>query len=206
LECLQRYFLWDGPGGDPKIQLVNWNTVCDPVSREGLGIKKLMVFNKALLGKWLWRFGHEEHSLWRQEIWCSVETRGSYGVSLWRFIRNGWGTFSNFLSYKVGDGSLISFWHDVWCGIEPLKLSFPELYSIARNKEASVSNYLDLSSSYIHWNPSFTRDAHDWELETFESFFNLLYSSKTHMGEVDSLLWTPSRSHMLTVKSFYSLL
>jgi hypothetical protein len=107
----------------------------------GLGIKKLMVFNKAFLGKWLWRFGHEEHSLWRQVIdskyghkrggWCSEKARGSYGVSLWRYIRNGWGSFSNFLSYKVGDGSHISFWHNVWCGIEPLRLSFPELYSIA---------------------------------------------------------------------------
>jgi len=59
-------------------------------------------------------------------------------------------SFSNFLSYKVGDGSHIGFWHDLWCGIEPLNHSFPELYSIAQNKEAFVSNYLDLSSSYIH--------------------------------------------------------
>jgi hypothetical protein len=85
-------------------------------------------------------------------------------MSLWRNIRNGWGSFSNLLSYEVGDSSLISFWHDVWCEIEPLKLSFPELNSISRNKEASVSNYLDLSSSFIHWNPSFIRAAHDWEL------------------------------------------
>jgi hypothetical protein len=45
-----------------------------------------MVFNKALLGKWLQRFGQEEHSLWRQVIeskyglkrggWCSEEARG----------------------------------------------------------------------------------------------------------------------------------
>jgi len=82
--------------------------------------------------------------------WCSEEARGPYGVSLWRNIRNGWGSFSNFLSYKVGDGSHISFWHDVWFGIEPLKHSFSEHYSIARNKEAYVSNYLDLSSSFIH--------------------------------------------------------
>jgi len=109
--------------------------------------------------------------------WCSEEAQGPYGVSLWRNIRNGWGSFSNFLSYKVGDGSQISFWHD-----EPLKHSFSELYSIARNKEASVANYLDLSRSFIHWNPSFIRAAHDWELESFDSFFILLYSSKTHPG------------------------
>jgi hypothetical protein len=86
--------------------------------------------------------------------WCLEEARCPYGVSLWRNIRNGWGSFSNFLSYKVGDCSHINFWHDVWCGIEPLKHSFSDLYSIARNKEVSVANYLDLSSSLIHWNPS----------------------------------------------------
>jgi len=126
--------------------------------------------------------------------------------SLWRNIRNGWGSFSTFLSYKVGDGSHISFWHDIWCGIKLLKHSFTELYSIARNKEASVSNYLDLSSSFIHWNPSFIRVAHDWELESFDSFFSLLYSSKTHPGELDNLLWTPSSSQRFTVKSYYTLL
>jgi hypothetical protein len=78
-----------------------------------------MLFNKALLGKWLWRFGHEENSLWRQVIvmkyeiqrggWCLEEARGPYRVSLWRNIRNGWGSFSNFVSYRVGDGSRIFF-------------------------------------------------------------------------------------------------
>jgi hypothetical protein len=81
--------------------------------------------------------------------WCSKEAQSPYGVSLWRKIRNGWNYFSNFLFYKVGDGSHINFWHDVWCEIEPLKHSFSELYSIARIK-AFVANYLDLSSSFIH--------------------------------------------------------
>jgi hypothetical protein len=62
-------------------------------------VKNLMLFNKALLGKWLWRFAQEENSLWRQVIvekygiqrggWCSEETQAPYGVGLWRNIRNG---------------------------------------------------------------------------------------------------------------------
>jgi len=37
--------------------------VCSPISRGGLGIKNLTLFNKAILGKWFWRFGQEKNSL-----------------------------------------------------------------------------------------------------------------------------------------------
>jgi hypothetical protein len=67
----------------------------------------------------------------------------------------GGNNFSNLVSYRVGDGSRIRFLHDVWYEEVALKSSFPELYSLARNKEASVSNYVDPSSTYIHWSPRF---------------------------------------------------
>jgi hypothetical protein len=41
------------------------------------------------------------------EGYCSKETRKPYRVSLWRNIRNGQESFSNLVSYKVGDGSHI---------------------------------------------------------------------------------------------------
>jgi hypothetical protein len=44
-------FLWDGIGGKSKLHLVNWKTIYSPVPRGGLGVKNLMLFNIALLGK-----------------------------------------------------------------------------------------------------------------------------------------------------------
>ena len=38
----------------------------------------------------------------------------------------------------MGDGKRVRFWKDRWCGEEPLVVTFPELLSIATNKEALV--------------------------------------------------------------------
>jgi hypothetical protein len=55
--------------------------------------------------------------------WCSKEVVGPYGVGVWKCIRRGGKVFSNFVRYEVRDGSTMRFWHDLWCGEQPLKLS-----------------------------------------------------------------------------------
>ena len=52
LEKIQRDFLWNGLGDQPKFHLINWAKVCEPLEHGGLGVKNLRLFNQSLLGKW----------------------------------------------------------------------------------------------------------------------------------------------------------
>jgi hypothetical protein len=56
-------------------------------------------------------------------------------MGLWSDIRNVWGNFSYFISFKLGDGSRICFWHGVWREEAALKTIFLDIYSIACDKE-----------------------------------------------------------------------
>ena len=76
-----------------------WNKVSLPVEVGGLGIRRIGLFNQALLGKWLWCFRKESDKLWGQVIatkygmanggWCSRGVRGTYGCGMWKGIRAG---------------------------------------------------------------------------------------------------------------------
>ena len=131
IECIQRNFLWEGIGENHKFHLVAWDRVCSPIQQGGLGVKHLVLFNQALLGKWLWCFGMEEMHLWRRVVvakygvgrggWTSNTPRGSHGCSLWKHIRMGWEAFSMHVHMEVGSRSRVSLWHDKWCSDHPLK-------------------------------------------------------------------------------------
>jgi hypothetical protein len=50
------------------------------------------------------------------------------------------------LKFDPGIGSKISFWEDIWCGESSLKDTFPDLFSIAKFKEVSIADNVELSN------------------------------------------------------------
>ncbi|RVW22717.1 hypothetical protein CK203_103828 [Vitis vinifera] len=105
-------------------------------------------FNKALLGKWLWRFANENEPLWKQIIlskydlqeggWCSKDARNQYGVGVGRPSEKV-GEFSFSFRFIIGDGTRVKFWKDLWCGNQSLEEAFPILFNLSINKEGWVA-------------------------------------------------------------------
>ena len=56
---------------------------------------------------------------------------------------------------------MVKFWHDQWCGVSPLKGAFPELFSIAADKDAVVADLLSVRNGKIHWEVTFVRNVQD---------------------------------------------
>jgi hypothetical protein len=81
--------------------------------------------------------------------WCSKEVARPFGVGVWKHINSGWDVFSRYISYKVGHGTKICFWHNAWCGDQPLKEAFPKLFSIGCCKEAWVVDNMMSSNDVL---------------------------------------------------------
>jgi hypothetical protein len=113
------------------------------------------------------------------------------------------GVFSSFVIYNVGDESKIRFWHDLWCGDQPLKTSFPNLFSIACCKDVWVVDHMQNS---LQWNIFFTRKVYYSEVDLVSSFFHLLYSIRLRKGGEDKICWIPCKRRKFEVRSFYHVL
>jgi hypothetical protein len=216
MEKIQRNFLWGGMGDEFKYHLVNWQSICLPIPEGGLGIRHLVPFNKALLGKWHWRFAKEKNAFWREVIvskygsgrgdWSSKEARGGHGVSLWKHIQSSWSQFAEHVSFSIGLGDSVSFWLDQWCEEGVLKGLFPDIFRIAQDKRAKVSNYLSWHNDDMVWSVNLVRSLQDWEVEVFLGFMEFLYNQKVKKEEMDSMNWKHTKSGLFEVRSFYGLL
>ena len=85
---MRRRFLWtrslDHKGFT---NLVKWEEVCKPKYCGGLGIINLRIMNKALLGKWIWKWFDGKPNLWKQiSFYKYFEKNGPSTFTLEEFV------------------------------------------------------------------------------------------------------------------------
>ncbi|RVX13301.1 hypothetical protein CK203_018079 [Vitis vinifera] len=190
--------MWDGMEKRMRRRLALWKRqyiskggritlIKSTLEKGGLGIRKIVLLNKALLGKWIWRFSIEKDNLWKKEIlkkanWC------------WDNIE-----------FKVGKGTKVKFWTDHWCGNAALSQNFPQLFTLAVHRNATVNEVWDSSFGQGGWNLKFSRDFNDWELDLIGDLLNMLRDFRIS-SEGDSVFWKGGGSGIFGVKDAYNLL
>jgi len=137
--------------------------------------RPLRDLNKALKAKWLWRFAKEDN-IFRKNLvkmkydvdklgWWSKKSPTSHGVGCWKSIISQLDHFKSLVHFKAGNGFKVLFWHDVWCEERPLRDHFPDLFFLARFKDATVQHVTSCNEDQNHWNIIFSRSPTDWEEE-----------------------------------------
>ena len=148
--------------------------MCTQKEKGGLGIRRIGLLNKALVGKWIWRFAFEKDVLWKKVIevkhglegcgWRSKEVRGPFGVGIWKEILKETSWCWDNMKFRMGRGTKVMFWTDHWCGNVALSHAFPQLYALAVCSNAMVNEVWDPRLGQGGWNLRLSRDSNDWEL------------------------------------------
>ena len=212
VEKTQRDFLWGGGNLEGKVHLVKWDAVCTEKHKGGLGLRRIATLNRALLGKWIWRFACEKNNFWNQVIttkygqedygWRPKKVRGAAGVGVWKEIMKESDWCWENLAFIVGKGSKIKFWKDRWCTDIPLSQSFNQLFVLAVHRDATIEEMWDQDSGQGDWKLVFVRDFNDWEMDMVGELLHTLRGYRPSL-EGDSVVWKQGRNGIFKIKEAY---
>ncbi|KAE8659133.1 Mannose-P-dolichol utilization defect 1 protein [Hibiscus syriacus] len=217
LNSIMASFLWGGASDKKNIHWIKWDLVCKPKKLGGLGIPNLLL-NRALLGKWVWKFAAEKNSWWKSVLCCvynldpnSLMIRNSWTARtswIWRgivknlFSCDAFGDcFRRNLCVRAGNGETFKFWHDVWLGSVPLKDRFPRLFALSNNKEGKVAEFRLHSDAGWVWDIQTRRNLVDWEVEQWLQIISLLNNSSLSLVEEDCWIWLGNGEGLFIAKS-----
>ncbi|RVX19195.1 Succinate dehydrogenase subunit 6, mitochondrial [Vitis vinifera] len=150
---------------------------------------KLVYLNKALLGKWVWRFARAKEEMWKCVLvakygqeefgWRTKKANGAFGVRVWKEILKEADWCWDNMTFKVGKGTKI--------------------------RSATVGDLWDQNSGQGGWNQRFIRGFNDWELNSVDELLQILRSQRITLEE-DLALWKGGKNGKFDVKEAYGLM
>ncbi|GJU86058.1 RNA-directed DNA polymerase, eukaryota, reverse transcriptase zinc-binding domain protein [Tanacetum coccineum] len=170
-----------------------------------------------LLGKWKWRFLVEKNALWRMVIKDFYGIDGGCGSPYNLFGSGGiWcdiikvvvdiglmnSSFNTSFVLKVSNGSMTSFWADLWClnGLI-LKESFPRLFALETHKDCKVADRWKFANG--HWGGNWSwRLPPRWRaIDDLSKLEGLISSLVLESDGEDKWVWKGDALGSLKVKS-----
>jgi hypothetical protein len=179
--------------------------ICRPKDQGGLGIEVLEMKNKCLLSKWLFKLLTEEGT-WQEllhnkyvkdKMLAQIQVKPT-DSPFWKGLMHVKDEFLKRGSFRVGSGSLVRFWEDVWLGETALAHQYPSLYNIVMHKNVSVHSVL--SSRPLNIGFRRTLDGSKWD--EWMPLCNRLILVQLN-DEPDRFAWKLTKSGIFTVKSMY---
>ncbi|GJU14888.1 RNA-directed DNA polymerase, eukaryota, reverse transcriptase zinc-binding domain protein [Tanacetum coccineum] len=130
----------------------------------GLNIGSLKAFNLALLQKWRWRMHSCPNAFWVKIIKALHGKEGGFDVQGCNFN----GTWSriigssnylhskgiiplNSLHFRMGCGTRIRFWKDIWIGDSPLHIRYNRLYRLDQDKDCLIIDRIENGQWKWNW-------------------------------------------------------
>ena len=197
-------FFWSSSLDKKAMHWVAWDKLATPKCKGGMGYRDMHLFNLALLGKHGWRFLTTPDSL------CAQVLKGRYfpdvdfmqavvpktASATWRAIIAGREALRAGLIKRVGDGSSISVWNDMWIpGTTTMKPMLRPENTVIEN----VSELIDQEN--WTWNQQLVRDT--FILTDANAILNIPIRQG---GGDDFLAWDFEKTGNCTVKSAYRAL
>lgn len=102
---------------------------------------------------------------------------------------------------KVGNGRMALFGHDIWIGCDPLKSLYPILFSIAINRNASISSMGFWNGDKWIWTLAWSRELRVRDLIEQKSLLSLLKEAIISLSSHDEFVWAHCKAGKFTVKS-----
>ncbi|MCH81156.1 ribonuclease H protein [Trifolium medium] len=170
LERWSRNFIWSGNVNQRKLVTVAWYKVCLPFNEGGLGLS----FSEVLKN--------------------SKPVSYYISSSIWSGIKHKFPDIILNCTWQIGNGEIINFWTDLWCG-EPLINSLKIPQNIQHRLKATVSCFIENASWQI---PQAIMTAYP-PLQSLIDQVTLPVLAKE-----DSYLWIHSHDGNLSFKDAYS--
>lgn len=204
IQSMMANFWWGSTGDRRSMHWHNWMNMCLPNAKGGMGFRDLRTFNSAMLAKHLWRIHSDMNPLLSKFLKARyfkhsdiLSSHIGYDPSYtWRSLWGAKDLLLKGLAWRVGNGSSISVWNDVWV---PRTDGYSKpTGSSAADHDLRVCDLIDMEN--MSWNSETLANIFDTETVTAILSIPLPTTPK-----VDKIFWWSCTDGLYRVKSGYHL-